>query len=107
MDAAGTALAQLMRQRMSPVVMVMATPHAEATSRKNQLGIVDLLRPFCVLDQIDGKKFRTLGSNASQFSLLRDYSCENCVQWRMWEYINRKMKFADRECGCSSSADGQ
>jgi hypothetical protein len=33
MEPAGTALAQLMR---------------------NELGIVDLLRPFCVLDQIDG-----------------------------------------------------
>ena len=54
MEPAGTALAQLMRQRMCPVVMVMATPRAEETSRKNELGIVDLLRPFCVLDQIDG-----------------------------------------------------
>ncbi|XP_024378593.1 uncharacterized protein [Physcomitrium patens] len=53
MDPAETALAQLLRQRMSPVVMVMATARAEETSRKNQLGIVDLLRPFCVLDQID------------------------------------------------------
>lgn len=59
MDPAETALAQLLRQRMSPVVMVMATARAEETSRKNQLGIVDLLRPFCVLDQIDG----TISSN--------------------------------------------
>ncbi len=58
MDAAGTALAQLIRQRMCPVVMVMATPRAEEASRKNELGIVDLLRPFCVLDQIDGMIFR-------------------------------------------------
>lgn len=88
MDAAGTALAQLMRQRMSPVVMVMATPHAEATSRKNQLGIVDLLRPFCVLDQIDGTICRTLGPISSQSYptcagfLLRDFSCENHVQMK-------------------------
>lgn len=54
MEAAGTALAQLMRQRMSPVVMVMPTPRAEETCRKNRLGVVDLLRPFCVLDQING-----------------------------------------------------
>ena len=60
MDAAGTALAQLMRQRMCPVVMVMATPRAEETSRKNELGVVDLLRPFCVLDQIDGMLYRQL-----------------------------------------------
>jgi len=53
MEPAGTALAQLMRQRMSPVVMVMSTPRAEETCRKNRLGVVDLLRPFCVLDQIN------------------------------------------------------
>lgn len=57
MDAAGTALAHLMQQRMCPVVMVMTSPRAEETSRKNELGIVDLLRPFCVLDQIDGMSF--------------------------------------------------
>ncbi|KAG0574737.1 hypothetical protein KC19_VG286600 [Ceratodon purpureus] len=53
MEPAGTALAHLMRQRMCPLVMLMATPRAEQTSRKNELGIVELLRPFCVLDQID------------------------------------------------------
>lgn len=54
MDAAGTALAQLVRQRMSPVVMVMPTARVEETCRKNHLGFVDLLRPFCILDQING-----------------------------------------------------
>ncbi|KAG0593829.1 hypothetical protein M758_UG023200 [Ceratodon purpureus] len=53
MEPAGTALAHLMRQRMCPVVMLMATPRAEQSSRKNELGIADLLRPFCVLGQID------------------------------------------------------
>ncbi|CAK9860998.1 unnamed protein product [Sphagnum jensenii] len=53
MEAAGAALAHLMRDRFSPVVMVLSTPRAEESCRKNHLGFVDLLRPFSVLDQIN------------------------------------------------------
>ncbi len=58
MEAAGAALAHLMRDRFSPVVMVLSTPRAEESCRKNHLGFVDLLRPFSVLDQINGMQSR-------------------------------------------------
>ncbi|KAJ7523216.1 hypothetical protein O6H91_18G041600 [Diphasiastrum complanatum] len=53
MEVGRSLLAQTLRQSMTPVVMVMATACVEDSCHKNQLGLVDLLRPFCILNQIN------------------------------------------------------
>ncbi|XP_024543290.1 trafficking protein particle complex subunit 8 isoform X1 [Selaginella moellendorffii] len=52
-NGAASLLSQILLQSVSPVVMVLASPRAEAACRKNNLGFVDLLRPFCFLDRVN------------------------------------------------------
>lgn len=116
MEPAGTALAQLMRQRMSPVVMVMPTPRAEETCRKNGLGVVDLLRPFCVLDQINGASLWLPHVLFSSLSVSDPYTYVTLrvlarygklhlesIKWQIFQLLNWRLQQSRKEIGLHSS----
>ncbi len=57
MTAEMMALKQWIGDTFTPVVLVAATPAAEAICvSKNGLSIVDLLRPFSVITRLDGAR---------------------------------------------------
>lgn len=53
-DPANTALGKMLMEHITPVVMVLSTPHVEESCQKNGLSFVDLLSPFSDFDNIDG-----------------------------------------------------
>lgn len=53
-DVSKTMLAEVVRQAISPVVMVISTELVEQSCRKNYLSFADLLRPFCILENVNG-----------------------------------------------------
>lgn len=52
-DPANTALGKMLMEHITPVVMVLSTPHVEESCQKNGLSFVDLLSPFSDFDNID------------------------------------------------------
>jgi trafficking protein particle complex subunit 8 len=54
MDPLRSYLGRLLLEEITPVVMVLTTPLAEATCRKSGLSFVDMLSPFSLLKNIDG-----------------------------------------------------
>jgi len=53
MDPLRSYLGRLLLEEITPVVMVLSTPLAEATCRKNGLSFVDMLSPFSLFKKID------------------------------------------------------
>jgi hypothetical protein len=54
MDPLRSYLGRLLLEEITPVVMVLTTPLAEAACRKSGLSFVDMLSPFSLLKKIDG-----------------------------------------------------
>jgi len=54
MDPLRSYLGRLLLEEITPVVMVLSSPLAEAACRKNGLSFVDMLSPFSLLKKIDG-----------------------------------------------------
>lgn len=54
MDPLRSYLGRLLLEEITPVVMVLTTPLAEAACRKNGLSFVDMLSPFSLFKKIDG-----------------------------------------------------
>jgi hypothetical protein len=64
MEAPGSSLlAKSLLERVSPVVLLLPTPSVEESCRKNHLGFLQILHPFCNLDQIDGKQKEKVKKN--------------------------------------------
>ena len=56
MEAAGASLlAQSLLERISPVILLLPTPSVEESCKKNNLNFLQILHPFCNINQIDGK----------------------------------------------------
>ncbi|WVZ60808.1 LOW QUALITY PROTEIN: hypothetical protein U9M48_010785, partial [Paspalum notatum var. saurae] len=53
MDPLRSYLGRLLLEEITPVVMVLTTPLAEASCRKNGLSVVDMLSPFSLFKKID------------------------------------------------------
>lgn len=56
-DPANTPLGQMLLDEITPVVMVLGTPLVEEACLKNGVNFVQMLSPFCVFNNIDGKSF--------------------------------------------------
>ena len=56
-DPANTPLGQMLLDEITPVVMVFGTPLVEEACLKNGVNFVQMLSPFCVFNNIDGKSF--------------------------------------------------
>lgn len=54
MDPLRSYLGRLLLEEITPVVMVLTTPLAEAACRKSGLSVVDMLSPFSLFKKIDG-----------------------------------------------------
>jgi trafficking protein particle complex subunit 8 len=54
MDPLRSYLGRLLLEEITPVVMVLTTPLAEATCCKSGLSSVDMLSPFSLFKKIDG-----------------------------------------------------
>jgi len=54
MDPLMTPLGQMLLEEITPVVMLISTPSVEEASLKNGLSFLQMLRPFCSFDNIDG-----------------------------------------------------
>jgi len=54
MDPLRSYLGRLLLEEITPVVMVLTTPLAEATCRKSGLSFIDMLSPFSLFKKIDG-----------------------------------------------------
>jgi len=69
------------RTAFTPVVMVMSHPDVEATCQKNGLSFVDLLRPFCQINDIN-IPVRTVGEQSYRVTELtvRVYAAEDIHQ---------------------------
>ncbi|BFG38453.1 hypothetical protein CerSpe_247270 [Prunus speciosa] len=52
-DPANTSLGRMLLDEISPVVMVLRTPLVEEACLKNGLTFIQMLRPFCVFNNID------------------------------------------------------
>lgn len=54
MDPLRSYLGRLLLEDVTPVVMVLTTPLAEAACRRSGLSFVDMLSPFSLFKKIDG-----------------------------------------------------
>lgn len=54
MDPLRSYLGRLLLEEITPVVMVLTTPLAEAACQKSGLSFVDMLSPFSLFKKIDG-----------------------------------------------------
>ena len=54
MDPLRSYLGRLLLEDVTPVVMVLTTPLAEASCRRSGLSFVDMLSPFSLFKKIDG-----------------------------------------------------
>ena len=53
-DPASSVLGQMLLEEITPVVMVLRTPLVEESCLKNGLNFVQMLKPFCLFNNIDG-----------------------------------------------------
>lgn len=65
-DPANSPLGRMLLDEISPVVMVLRTDLVEEACHKNNLSLVEMLKPFCAFNNIDG--------NSLSFSLLHQDS---------------------------------
>eukprot|EP00250_Pteridium_aquilinum_P007625 c17296_g1_i1 orf=72-4250(+) len=80
MEAGSSLLAQSLRERMTPVLLLLPTPGVEESCAKNNLSFRDILRPFSTVHEID-VPVRTASDQPyrlQEFRLRMFYAAEIC-----------------------------